>query len=117
MSLQIILKHILNTFQRAYCLILLTLDGLYAVRDKYGVRPLSVGKNNASYCIASESCCFENHTYMRDVQPGEIVSIKKIQDKIIVLLKKYEWVPRNQVPRKAGVGRTSGFKKLSQNCL
>ena len=78
-----ILKHILNTFQRAYCLILLTFDGLYAIRDKYGVRPLSVGKNSNSYCIASESCCFENHTYIRDVQPGEIVSIKKIQDRLI----------------------------------
>jgi amidophosphoribosyltransferase len=46
-------------------------------RDPAGLRPLALGKLGDSYCIASESCAFDiiGAELLRDVQPGEMVSL------------------------------------------
>ncbi|MDI6640875.1 MAG: amidophosphoribosyltransferase [Elusimicrobiota bacterium] len=61
----------------AYCFLILTKDKLIAIRDPYGVRPLSIAKLNSSYVIASETCAFDliGARFLRDVQPGEMVII------------------------------------------
>lgn len=60
----------------AYSLLVLTPDALYAVRDRYGIRPLCIGKDATNYYVSSESCAFEDHVdFIRDVKPGEIVKI------------------------------------------
>ena len=69
------LINLLNTIPAAYCLIILKNDCLYAIRDSYGIRPLCIGTNNNSYCISSESCALQNHNFLRDVYPGEIIKI------------------------------------------
>lgn len=63
----------------AYSIILLSDDKLFAIRDPYAVRPLSMGKLNGSYIFASETCAFDiiNAEYVREVQPGEIIEIDK----------------------------------------
>ncbi len=68
----------LGRVQGAFSLLLLTGDTLVAARDPYGFRPLSIGKFNGSYVVASESCAFDliNASYVREVQPGEIVAIR-----------------------------------------
>ncbi len=64
--------------QGAFSLLLLTEDALIGVRDPHGFRPLCLGKLNGSYVFASESCAFDliGATYIREVEPGEIVFIR-----------------------------------------
>lgn len=71
------MTHVLPTFKGAYCLVILTEDGLYAVRDPLGIRPLSLGKIKNGWMIASESVSFDvvGGEFVRDIAPGEIVKI------------------------------------------
>jgi amidophosphoribosyltransferase len=64
--------------QGAFSLLLLTQDSLIGVRDPNGFRPLNIGKLNDSYVLASETCAFDliGATYVREVEPGEIVLIR-----------------------------------------
>jgi amidophosphoribosyltransferase len=61
----------------AYSLVALTQKKLIGVRDPLGVRPLVIGKLNDSFVLASETCAFDiiGATYLRDVEPGEMVVI------------------------------------------
>jgi amidophosphoribosyltransferase len=73
---------IVETFtevEGAYSMLFLTKDSLIAVRDPRGFRPLCLGQLGDSYVIASETCAFDliDATYLRDVQPGEILVINK----------------------------------------
>ena len=76
----------LNQVQGAYSMVILTDEGLVAVRDPNGFRPLAIGRlgdpdspEGASYCVASETCAFDiiGATYVRDVEPGEVVVIDR----------------------------------------
>ncbi len=72
--------HVLNHLQGAYSLVFLFADHLLAARDPYGIRPLCIGKTDAgAWCVASESCAFDTIgvRYIRDVEPGEIVTLDK----------------------------------------
>ncbi len=74
------LGHVLNHLQGAYCLLFLFPDRIEAARDPYGIRPLSIGKTKAgNYVVASETCAFDviDAEFIRDVEPGEIVTIDK----------------------------------------
>ncbi len=68
----------LGRVQGAYSLLLLSGETLIAARDPYGFRPLCIGKINGSYVLASESCAFDliNASYIREVLPGEVVTIQ-----------------------------------------
>ncbi len=63
----------------AYSIILLSDDKLFAIRDPYAVRPLSMGRLGKSFVFASETCGFDiiNAKYLREIKPGEIVQIDK----------------------------------------
>lgn len=67
----------LQMLEGAFSFLIMTKDKLYACRDKYGLRPLSIAKLNGGYVVSSETCAFEvvNAKFIRDVQPGEIVEI------------------------------------------
>ncbi len=69
--------HMLGEVRGAYALLFLTEDKLIGVRDPHGIRPLSLGKLNGSWVLASESCAFDTvgADYVRDVAPGEMVVI------------------------------------------
>jgi amidophosphoribosyltransferase len=74
------LGHVLNHLQGAYSILFLFPDRIEAARDPFGIRPLCVGKTaNGAYCVASESCAFDTieAEYIRDVEPGEIVTLDK----------------------------------------
>lgn len=62
-----------------YSLVVMTEDKLIGVRDPYGNRPLCLGKLEGNYIIASESCALDalGAEFIRDVEPGEIVTIDK----------------------------------------
>src|SRR5262249_35805015 len=63
----------------AYSMLCLTKNSLIAARDPRGFRPLCLGQLGESYVIASETCAFDliDATYLRDVQPGEILVIDR----------------------------------------
>ena len=71
------LKRALNLIDGAFSFLVLTPDRLYACRDKYGFRPLSIGRLGNGYVVASETCALHaaDAQVLRDVLPGEVVEI------------------------------------------
>jgi len=69
----------LRKIEGAYCLVILTNDKLFAARDPHGFRPLSLGKLNGSFLVASETCAFDVNgaEFIRDIKPGEMIEIGK----------------------------------------
>jgi amidophosphoribosyltransferase len=63
----------------AYSLIILSDGKVLAVRDACGFRPLCMGKIGKTMVFASESCALDaaGADFIRDIKPGEIVSISK----------------------------------------
>lgn len=60
----------------AFSLVFLSRTKMFAMRDRHGFRPLSLGRlQNGGYIVASETCAFDlvNATYIRDVEPGELL--------------------------------------------
>ena len=56
---------------------LLTKNRLIAARDPHGFRPLALGKLGDAWIVCSETCALDliGATYVRDVEPGEMVII------------------------------------------
>ena len=73
------LSHVLNHLRGAFSLLFLTNEEMVGVRDPNGFRPLSLGKFNGSYVLASETCALDQvgAKYIRDIEPGEVVYINK----------------------------------------
>ncbi|NMA68514.1 MAG: amidophosphoribosyltransferase, partial [Desulfitobacterium sp.] len=61
----------------AYTIVLASENKIIGVRDPYGIRPLCIGKIEGRYCLASESCALDTigAEFVRDVEPGEIITI------------------------------------------
>ncbi|MBO5236877.1 MAG: amidophosphoribosyltransferase [Spirochaetaceae bacterium] len=61
----------------SFALAVMTKDCLIGARDIKGIRPLCLGKLDGGWILASESCAIDavNGTFVRDIQPGEIVII------------------------------------------
>ncbi len=69
----------LRDVRGAFSLLFLRENEMIALRDPYGVRPLSIGKVDGAYVVASETCAFDiiDAEYIRDVEPGEMVIINE----------------------------------------
>ncbi len=69
--------HALKQINGAFSLLIMREKELIAVRDPYGVRPLSLGIKDGAYIIASETCAFDliGALYVRDIEPGEVLII------------------------------------------
>lgn len=61
----------------AYSLVIMSPRKLIGARDPYGFKPLCIGKRDNAYILASESCALDtvDAEYVRDVLPGEVVTI------------------------------------------
>ncbi len=59
----------------AYSVLILTPDALYAVRDPNGFRPLTIGRLDDAWVVASETCALDlmEARPERDVEPGEMI--------------------------------------------
>ena len=66
-----------NQLDGAFSTVVLTDGVLYACRDRYGFRPLSVGRLGSGYAVASETCALDalKAEFIRDVEPGELIRI------------------------------------------
>jgi amidophosphoribosyltransferase len=77
------IAEVLPRLNGAFSIVVMTKDRVVAFRDPHGLRPLALGVIEASedgperYCVASESCAFDiiGATLLRDVEPGEIVTL------------------------------------------
>ena len=69
----------LNMLEGAFAFLIMTSNRIYACRDKYGLRPLSIGRLGDGYVVSSETCAFDaiGAEFVRDVEPGEIVTIDR----------------------------------------
>ena len=67
----------ISAAQGAFSLVLLTKDRLIAVRDPHGFRPLTLGRLGDAYIVCSETCALDliDATWIRDVEPGEVLII------------------------------------------
>ena len=61
----------------AYSLVVSSPRKLIGARDPYGFKPLCIGKRDNAYILASESCALDtiDAEFVRDVEPGEVVTI------------------------------------------
>ena len=74
------IEHCMAQWVGAYSLVILTRDGVYAARDPWGLRPLTVGAlPDWGHAVASETGALETigSTAVREVHPGEIVALHK----------------------------------------
>ena len=74
------LKKSLNQVHGGFAFLLLQKDRLVAALDPNGIRPLCIGQlANGAYVVASETCALDivNATFIRDVQPGELIVIDR----------------------------------------
>lgn len=62
-----------------YAIIIMSPRKLVAMRDPLGLKPLCIGKTKTGYVVASESCAFSavGAEFIRDVKPGEIITISR----------------------------------------
>lgn len=69
----------LSQIEGAFSLVILHKDGIIAVRDPYGVRPLVLGKLADAFVVASETCAFDiiGARFERDIKHGEMLCIDK----------------------------------------
>ena len=69
----------LQGVEGAYSLLVLIGDTLVAARDPRGWRPLVLGKVGDSTVVASETCALDivGATYVREIEPGEVVAIDR----------------------------------------
>ncbi len=70
----------LSFIKGAYSFVFLSRGKMFAIRDQYGFRPLSLGEiknddGSIGYVVASETCAFDliGASYIRDIQAGEML--------------------------------------------
>ena len=72
-------KNAMKKIKGAYALVVSSPRKMIGARDPFGLKPLCIGKRDNTYFLASESCAVAavDAEFVRDVQPGEIVTITK----------------------------------------
>ena len=94
-----LLDRIIDAVQKiegAFSLVFLSRTKMFAMRDRHGFRPLSLGRlPNGGYIVASETCAFDlvSATYIRDVEPGELLVFE--EGKAPHSIKVYEPTPKH----------------------
>ncbi|MCI9490617.1 amidophosphoribosyltransferase [Lachnospiraceae bacterium 48-42] len=72
-------KNAMKKLEGGYALVISSPRKLIGARDPFGLKPLCIGKRDNTWFLASESCALAavDADFVRDVEPGEIVSITK----------------------------------------
>jgi amidophosphoribosyltransferase len=65
------------TIDGSCSMILLTADGIYTARDRFGRTPVIIGEKDGAFCVTMETCALPNLDYQfhYELGPGEIVLI------------------------------------------
>lgn len=75
-----LLADVLRKLSGAFSLLFIFPDRIEAARDVHGLRPLCIGRlEGGAYVVASETCALDivDAEYVRDVAPGEIVTLSE----------------------------------------
>lgn len=74
-SIEKAVADMMKVVRGAYSLLVMSPGKLIAARDRYGFRPLCVGRIGSSEVFASESCALDavGAEFIRDIMPGEVV--------------------------------------------
>jgi amidophosphoribosyltransferase len=87
------IKTAMKKWKGAYSLVILTRDCVYAVRDPWGFRPLCIGLlPSGGHAVASETGALQTLgcDAIRDVKPGEVVSLSNNALKVMQALPSIE---------------------------
>ena len=87
------IKTAMKKWKGAYSLVIMTRDCVYAVRDPWGFRPLCIGLlPSGGHAVASESGALQTLgcETIRDVKPGEVVSLSNSALKVMQALPSVE---------------------------
>jgi len=79
------IKDMLSRIEGAYCLAIQSRSKMFVIRDRFGIRPLSLGKfKDGGYIVASETCAFDlvGAEFVRDVAPGEMLTFEEGKEPI-----------------------------------
>ena len=78
-TVELAVAEAMKKIKGAYSLVVMSPRKLIGARDPFGFKPLCIGKRDNSYILASETCALETigAEFIRDVEPGEIVTITK----------------------------------------
>ena len=79
-SIEEAVNRAMDTLEGGYTFVVMSPQKLIAARDPNGLHPLCYGKReNGEYVIASESCALDSvgATFVRDLEPGEILVFSK----------------------------------------
>ncbi|MEY3090881.1 MAG: hypothetical protein RL113_1197, partial [Pseudomonadota bacterium] len=79
------IKDMLTKIEGAYCLAIQSRSKMFVIRDRFGIRPLSLGKlKDGGYIVASETCAFDlvGAKFIRDVAPGEMLIFEEGKEPI-----------------------------------
>ena len=74
------IKDMLTKIEGAFCLAIQSRKKMFVIRDRFGIRPLSLGKlKDGGYIVASETCAFDlvGAKFVRDVKPGEMLTFEE----------------------------------------
>lgn len=65
------------TLEGAFSLVFMDEHALYAARDRYGLRPLVLGRLQSGWALASETAALDivGAHFVREVEPGELLAI------------------------------------------
>ena len=76
-SLESGIKSLYDRIQGSVSLLILTRDGIYAARDRFGHSALVVGESEEGYAVTTETTAFPNLnlSVISELQPGEIVKL------------------------------------------
>lgn len=71
------IRYVQEIVDGSMTLLLMTQDGIYAARDRYGRTPLVVGKKEGAFCVSFESHAYINlgYTDYKELGPSEIAFI------------------------------------------
>jgi len=74
------IKDMLHKIEGAYCLLIQSRSKLFAIRDRFGIRPMSLGRlKSGGWIVASETCALDlvGAEFIRDVRPGEMLTFEE----------------------------------------
>ncbi|MEY4747436.1 MAG: hypothetical protein RLZZ416_485 [Candidatus Parcubacteria bacterium] len=76
-ELETAIKEIYPLLTGAFSILIMSKDKLIAIRDRCGIRPLSLGQLNGGHIIVSETCALPpiGAAFVRDIKPGEMLVI------------------------------------------
>lgn len=85
----------LSKLEGAFSFLIMDKENLFAIRDKNGLRPLSIASFENGFVVSSESSAFDivGAKYIRGVAPGEVIKISKER----LLSQKYSDTTQNKM--------------------